>query len=84
EVHRRIDAMLAERGMAEMRVAKDVKFLKHDLVLHLRDLPFRDAEYRAEFARLSAGYLATLDPEAYGRAQPLQAICGYLLGRGDW
>ncbi|OKI01999.1 CDP-glycerol--glycerophosphate glycerophosphotransferase [Streptomyces sp. CB02923] len=84
EVHRRIDAMLEERGLGELRRAKDVKFLKHDLVLHLRDLPFRDEEFRREFGRLSAGYLATLDPVAFERAQPLQAICGYLLGRGDW
>ncbi|MFH8350590.1 CDP-glycerol glycerophosphotransferase family protein, partial [Streptomyces sp. NPDC018045] len=84
EVHRRIDAMLAERGLTELRRAKDVKFLKHDLVLHLRDLPFRDEAYRREFARLAAQYLATLDPQAYGRAQPLQAICAYLLRRGDW
>ncbi|MFH8596354.1 bifunctional glycosyltransferase/CDP-glycerol:glycerophosphate glycerophosphotransferase [Streptomyces rimosus] len=84
EVHRRIDAMLAERGLDDIRLAKDVKFLKHDLVLHLRDLPFRDEDYRREFAERSAGYLATLAPEAYERAQPIQAICAYLLGRGDW
>lgn len=54
EIHRRIDALLAQRGMTEMQTAKDVKFLKHDLVLHLRDLPFRDESYRREFAELSA------------------------------
>ncbi|KOG39710.1 bifunctional glycosyltransferase/CDP-glycerol:glycerophosphate glycerophosphotransferase [Streptomyces decoyicus] len=84
EIHRRIDAMLAERGLAEMKLAKDVKFLKHDLVLHLRDLPFRDESYRQEFAELSREYLASIAPEAYERVQPIQAICAYLLQQGDW
>ncbi|MFI6769897.1 CDP-glycerol glycerophosphotransferase family protein [Streptomyces sp. NPDC050355] len=84
EIHRRIDALLAERGLTEMRLAKDVKFLKHDLVLHLRDLPFRDESYRREFAELSREYLAGISPEAYERVQPIQAICAYLLQQGDW
>ncbi|MDT0457809.1 bifunctional glycosyltransferase family 2 protein/CDP-glycerol:glycerophosphate glycerophosphotransferase [Streptomyces sp. DSM 41527] len=84
EVHKRIDAMLAERGLTEMKLAKDIKFLKHDLVLHLRDLPFRDEAYRREFAELSREYLAGVAPEAYERVQPIQAICAYLLQQGDW
>ncbi|MFB6440498.1 CDP-glycerol glycerophosphotransferase family protein [Streptomyces sp. NPDC056411] len=84
EVHKRIDAMLAERGLTEIKLAKDVKFLKHDLVLHLRDLPFRDNAYRREFAELSREYLAGISPEAYERVQPIQAICAYLLQQGDW
>ncbi|MFH8567372.1 CDP-glycerol glycerophosphotransferase family protein [Streptomyces sp. NPDC017993] len=84
EVHRRIDALLAERGLGELKLAKDVKFLKHDLVLHLRDLPFRDASYRREFAELSREYLASIAPEAFERVQPIQAICAYLLQQGDW
>ncbi|MEW1660168.1 MULTISPECIES: CDP-glycerol glycerophosphotransferase family protein [unclassified Streptomyces] len=84
EVHRRIDAALVERGLTEMKLAKDVKFLKHDLVLHLRDLPFRDEAYRQEFAALSQEYLAGIAPEAYERVLPIQAICAYLLQKGDW
>ncbi|WP_407552489.1 bifunctional glycosyltransferase family 2 protein/CDP-glycerol:glycerophosphate glycerophosphotransferase [Streptomyces sp. Pv4-95] len=84
EVHRRIDALLAERGLSELKLAKDVKFLKHDLVLHLRDLPFRDASYRREFAELSREYLSSIAPEAFERVQPIQAICAYLLQQGDW
>ena len=84
EVHRRIDALLAERGLGELKLAKDVKFLKHDLVLHLRDLPFRDASYRREFAELSREYLSSIAPEAFERVQPIQAICAYLLQQGDW
>lgn len=84
EIHRRIDALLEQRGLGELRRAKDVKFLKHDLVLHLRDLPFRDDAYRREFARLSREYLAGVDRSAYGRVAPAQAVCAYLLQRDDW
>ncbi|MEV6332314.1 bifunctional glycosyltransferase family 2 protein/CDP-glycerol:glycerophosphate glycerophosphotransferase [Streptomyces sp. NPDC051909] len=84
EIHRRIDALLDRHGLDEMRAAKDVKFLKHDLVLHLRDLPFRDEEYRNEFAELSRPYLQGLNREAYAKASKIQAICAYLLEKGDW
>ncbi|WP_367042503.1 bifunctional glycosyltransferase family 2 protein/CDP-glycerol:glycerophosphate glycerophosphotransferase [Streptomyces sp. Je 1-332] len=84
EIHRRIDVLLAQRGLDEVRLAKDVKYLKHDLVLHLRDLPFRDAAYRQEFAGLARDYLAGIDHAAYDEVQPIQAICAYLLEQGDW
>ncbi|MEU8570130.1 bifunctional glycosyltransferase family 2 protein/CDP-glycerol:glycerophosphate glycerophosphotransferase [Streptomyces pathocidini] len=84
EIHRRIDELLAERGQEELKFRKDVKFLKHDLVLHLRDLPLLDTEYRHRFAELARPYIATLDPAAYEEAQPIQAVCAYLLDREDW
>ncbi|MFI2430342.1 CDP-glycerol glycerophosphotransferase family protein [Streptomyces sp. NPDC018693] len=84
DIHRRIDALLADHGLTDLRFAKDVKFLKHDLVLHLRDLPFRDEGYRREFAELSQEYLATVDPAAFKEVLPIQAICAYLLQKSDW
>ncbi|KAF4406529.1 bifunctional glycosyltransferase/CDP-glycerol:glycerophosphate glycerophosphotransferase [Streptomyces lycii] len=84
EIHGRVDALLGRRRMPDLQRAKDVKFLKHDLVLHLRDLPFRDDAYRREFASLARGYLAGMDPGAYDEVPPLQAVCAYLLLRGDW
>ncbi|MDX3541703.1 bifunctional glycosyltransferase/CDP-glycerol:glycerophosphate glycerophosphotransferase [Streptomyces europaeiscabiei] len=84
EIHRRVDRLLADRGMEELKFHKDVKFLKHDLVLHLRDLPFRDAAYRREFAELARAYLASVDPAAYDEVEPIHAICAYLLRMGDW
>lgn len=84
EIHRRVDRLLDERGLGELKFAKDVKFLKHDLVLHLRELPFRDAAYRAEFARLARAYLTSVDPAAYDEADPVHAVCAFLLLKGDW
>lgn len=84
EIHQRVDRLLYEQGLDEVRLHKDIKFLKHDLALHLRDLPLLDDTYRREFERLSGGYLAGLQPRAYAEAEPIQAICAYLLARGDW
>ncbi|MEW2399519.1 bifunctional glycosyltransferase family 2 protein/CDP-glycerol:glycerophosphate glycerophosphotransferase [Streptomyces sp. NPDC046862] len=84
EIHRRVDQLLVERGLAELKFHKDVKFLKHDLVLHLRDLPFRDAAYRQEFAAIAREYLESIDPAAYDETEPIHAICAYLLRKSDW
>ncbi|MFF5444679.1 CDP-glycerol glycerophosphotransferase family protein [Streptomyces sp. NPDC012888] len=84
EIHRRVDELLADKGYDQLKSAKDAKFLKHDLVLHLRDLHLLDDDYRQEFARLANGYLAGIDPAAYDHVNHLQAICAYLLGKEDW
>lgn len=84
EIHRRVDRLLEERGMDALRFFKDVKFLKHDLVLHLRDLPLLDDAYRREFAEMANGYLAGIAPEAYREVERIQAICAYLLAKEDW
>ncbi|NGO10922.1 bifunctional glycosyltransferase family 2 protein/CDP-glycerol:glycerophosphate glycerophosphotransferase [Streptomyces sp. HC44] len=84
EIHRRVDQLLAERGLLELKFHKDVKFLKHDLVLHLRDLPFRDASYRQEFAAIAHAYLDSIDHAAFDEVEPIHAICAYLLRRSDW
>lgn len=84
EIHRRVDQLLAEKGLLELKFAKDVKFLKHDLVLHLRELPFRDAAFREEFAAIARRYLESIDRTAFDEAEPVQAICAYLLQVSDW
>lgn len=84
EIHRRVDRLLADRGLAELKFFKDVKFLKHDLVLHLRDLPFRDASYREEFAAIARAYLESVDRAAFDEVEPIHAVCAYLLQKSDW
>ncbi|NGO45957.1 bifunctional glycosyltransferase family 2 protein/CDP-glycerol:glycerophosphate glycerophosphotransferase [Streptomyces sp. YC419] len=84
EIHRRVDQLLAEQGLLELKFHKDVKFLKHDLVLHLRELPFRDAAYRHEFAALARDYLDSIDRAAFDEVEPIHAICAHLLRRSDW
>jgi CDP-glycerol glycerophosphotransferase len=84
EIHHRIDAILARRGMAGLKLQKDIKFLKHDLVLYLRDLPFLDDDYRHRFAEMARGYIQDIPEAAYSRLDPIHAICAYLLRQEDW
>jgi CDP-glycerol glycerophosphotransferase len=84
EIHRRVDQLLADHGLLELKFAKDVKWLKHDLVLHLRELPFRDETYRQEFAQIARAYLESIDRIAFDEIEPIHAICAYLLHESDW
>ncbi|WP_405581488.1 CDP-glycerol glycerophosphotransferase family protein [Streptomyces sp. NBC_01190] len=84
EVHRRVDAILERRGLAELKLHKDTKFLKHDLVLYLRDLPFLDDGYRHRFAEMANGYTRDFPREAFEALDPIHAICAYLLLQEDW
>lgn len=83
EIHRRIDMLFTLRGAHELRRAKDVKFVNHDLLLYLRELRDRDAGYRDRFLDLAAAYLAELDPRVFELANPMPAIAAYLIREGD-
>jgi CDP-glycerol glycerophosphotransferase len=88
-IHRMIDealsAWLAAGGDPEVKIAKDAKFIEHDLVLYLRDLPYQAPEYVAEFTESVRDYLGTLHPEAFARCPHRVAVAGaYLLMQRDW
>ncbi|MFJ6697730.1 CDP-glycerol glycerophosphotransferase family protein [Streptomyces sp. NPDC091272] len=84
EIHRRIDKILKSRSMDDLKLHKDSKFLKHDLVLYLRELPFLDDAYRHAFAEMARSYVQGFAPEAYSELHPAHAICAYLLLQEDW
>lgn len=84
EIHRRIDAVLAAHGLDELKQHKDRKFLKHDMVLYLRELPFLGEEYRNQFTEIARDYLRGFPDEAYAETNSIQRICSYLLVQGDW
>jgi CDP-glycerol glycerophosphotransferase len=84
EIHRRIDAVLDRRALDGLKLQKAIKFLKHDLVLYLRDLPFLDDGYRHRFAELARGYIQDFPEAAYAQLDRVHAICAYLLLREDW
>ncbi|MFJ8198372.1 CDP-glycerol glycerophosphotransferase family protein [Streptomyces sp. NPDC096152] len=84
EIHRRIDAILERKGLDGLKLWKDIKFLKHDLVLYLRELPFLDDEYRHRFAELARAYVQDFPDAAYDELDRVHAICAQLLLREDW
>ncbi|MFC8710364.1 CDP-glycerol glycerophosphotransferase family protein [Streptomyces sp. NPDC057197] len=84
EIHRRIDALLDRQGQERLKLWKDIKFLKHDLVLYLRELPFLDDDYRHGFAELARDYVQDFPEAAYAELDRVHAICAQLLLREDW
>ncbi|HET9171082.1 MAG TPA: CDP-glycerol glycerophosphotransferase family protein [Actinospica sp.] len=89
-IHRKVDAVLDgfpdEAGRERIRLAKAVKFIEHDLVLYLRELPYQTDEYIAECRALFRDYLRTLPLEAaFARCDHRVAVAGaYLLLEEDW
>ena len=89
-IHRKVDAVLDgfpdEAGREAIRLAKAVKFIEHDLVLYLRELPYQTDEYIAECRRLFRDYLQTLPlAAAFARCEHRVAVAGaYLLLKEDW
>jgi CDP-glycerol glycerophosphotransferase len=73
-VNRRIDAFLEEHGLADLRVEKDYKFLKHDLRLYLNDLSAHDEEHQKQFLALAGPYVETLARDALVRGSWIERI----------
>ncbi|MBW8487393.1 glycosyltransferase family 2 protein, partial [Actinomadura parmotrematis] len=82
-IHRQIDALLAAHGDPDLKTAKDVKFLKHDLKLYMSEYALRDAAYRKGFRALLAGYLPALDPAAADRVDPFLRMAAHLVTADD-
>lgn len=82
-VHRMMDDFLLGNGFADLKAHKDVKFVRHDLRLYLRDLPYRDEDYQQEFLRTAAAYLATVGEQAMAMLNPVERICVHVIRRLD-
>ncbi|WP_329520269.1 bifunctional glycosyltransferase/CDP-glycerol:glycerophosphate glycerophosphotransferase [Spirillospora sp. NBC_01491] len=82
-IHRRIDALFRRNGAADLKLAKDAKFVNHDLLLYLRELRNRDPGHQSRVLDLAAGYLADLDPRVFDTANAMPAIAAYLVREGD-
>lgn len=83
-MNRRVDELLTRYNLPEVKRAKDVRFLKHDLVLHLRELPFVDDAYRERFTALVGERLDALEPAALEKVSPTHRTCVELLRRADF
>ncbi|MGA4545961.1 glycosyltransferase family 2 protein [Uniformispora flossi] len=69
DAHRQVTRILRAAGRDDLATAAQAKFVDHDLPLYLRDLPGRDAEYRAQWWAATRAYLAEFDPEALASAE---------------
>jgi len=82
-VHRMMDDFLLGNGFADLKAHKDVKFVRHDLRLYLRDVPYRSEDYQREFLRTAADYLATVSAETMALLNPVERICVHMIRRLD-
>ena len=82
-VHRMMDDFMVRNGFGDLKVHKDVKFVRHDLRLYLRDLPYREAGYQVEMMGTAADYLATVDDETMALLSPVERVCVAMIRQGD-
>ncbi|GII66441.1 hypothetical protein Skr01_65260 [Sphaerisporangium krabiense] len=73
------DAILRERGHADLVGARQDRFLRQDLRGHLERLPRRPAVRVKEFAAVTRPYLDELEPGVADRADPLVRVCCHLV-----
>ncbi|MFE4967155.1 glycosyltransferase [Streptomyces sp. NPDC056660] len=78
-VHRATDRFLLERGLWQLKVRKDAKFLTHDLRLYMRALAEGDAGFQQRFADIVSSYLFSLSEEAFGLCGPVDRVRAYFL-----
>ncbi|WP_406250488.1 glycosyltransferase [Streptomyces cyaneofuscatus] len=78
-VHRATDAFLLDRGLWQLKVRKDSKFLAHDLRLYMRALSEGDPEFQQGFAEIASSYLRTVSDEAFELCDPVDRVRAYLV-----
>lgn len=83
EANTLIDALVDASGAMEVRVAKDVKFVKHDLRLYLNDLWERDTTFRSAFMGEVGDYLKGLDEQSWDALPVLNRVAAALIVSGN-
>lgn len=78
-VHRATDAFLLDRGLWQLKVRKDSKFLAHDLRLYMRALAEGDPEFQQGFAEIAGSYLFSVSDEAFELCDPVDRVRAYLV-----
>lgn len=82
-IHRKIDAYLEARGLAELEIVKDRKFIRHDLRLYLNDLALRGAQFQREFMVMARDYLRTVDPRALEISGIVERVGAFMILQDD-
>ncbi len=83
EVNRRIDAFLAERGLASIQRIKDLKFLRHDLYLYLSSILEADDDTARELMQRLRPYVDSVNLAPAWEVRPALRVAIYHLLVGD-
>ena len=82
-VHSDIDAFLEQHGSPELRLRKDMKFLRVDLPLYLKSATRHGPGAAEPLLAPLRDYLDSLNPDAYDGLDPMIAIAAFMARRGD-
>jgi CDP-glycerol glycerophosphotransferase len=83
-INREIDALLIQYGTPELKLRKDVRFIGHDLRIHLNGLSRMSPDVAKSLVDAAADYVVELNQEAFRQAAPLAAIAAYLVAHRDY
>lgn len=82
EAHRQVVEVFREAGSEGLALAEQTKFLDYDLPMYTRELPQRNAGYRADWWTATRAYLTFFDEAAYeGAEAPSRWLARTLLAR---
>ncbi len=82
-VHRMMDEFLLGEQLPAAKLVKDVKFLQHDVRMHLQNIDREDADVRSALVNMAREYIVDLDQAAIRRLRPVQRALIALVRRGD-
>ncbi|HET6533820.1 MAG TPA: CDP-glycerol glycerophosphotransferase family protein [Actinoplanes sp.] len=82
-ISRDMDQLLAKYGTPELQLRKDIRFIEHDLQVHLALLPLQDADRQQALIDIAAPYLADLGQAAFTAAHKLYAIAAFMVAKRD-
>lgn len=78
-----MDDLLAKYGTPELQLQKDVRFIEHDLQVHLALLARQGRDRQQALIDIAAPYLANLDEQAFLTANKLYAIAAFMVAKRD-
>jgi CDP-glycerol glycerophosphotransferase len=78
-----MDDLLAKYGTPELQLQKDVRFIEHDLQVHLALLARQDQTRQQDLIDIAAPYLANFGEQAFLSANKLYAIAAFMVAKRD-
>jgi CDP-glycerol glycerophosphotransferase len=82
-ISRDMDELLAKYGTPELQLRKDVRFIEHDLQVHLSQLPRQEPARQQTLIDIAAPYLDDLNDQAFIAANKLYAIAAFMVAKRD-
>jgi len=83
-INRDIDELMNRYGSPELRLRKKIRFIEHDLRIHLANIGNLPEEQRRSMVDTAAEYLAEFPDEVFEQAEPRRAIAAFMARERDY